>query len=466
MSRLDRFFVNDCWLLKWGNVVQQALSRSFYDHCPILLKNDVPDWGPSPFRSNNCWFSHPGFSKFVNDEWNKFEVVGRGSYVFKEKLKILKGVLKAWNKEHFGILDKKIVDQVNIINSIDAKESEGDLTSEEVSSRRVATVHLWRFSMQKDSLLCQKSRLRWLWYGDCNSKLFHASINRRRLSNAILGLNIEGVWVDDPVHIKDFVRSSFHNRFSESHWNRPKLDGVDFNCISKAENNFLTARFEELEIKEAVWGCDGDKSPGPDGFNFAFIKNSWESFKGDIYSMVEDFFHTGSLAKGCNASIVVLVPKNECLQGLGEFRPISLVGCIYKIISKLLAGRLKKVLHLIISDSQSAFMKWRYIMDGVLIANEIIEQAKKSNADDCFIFKVNFEKAYDSVNWSFLLYMMERMGFCCRWRNWIKACLQSNSVSILVNGSPTTEFGMCRGLRQGDSIAPFLFIIVAEGLVV
>ncbi|XP_019433997.1 PREDICTED: uncharacterized protein LOC109340726 [Lupinus angustifolius] len=103
-------------------------------------------------------------------------------------------------------------------------------------------------------------------------------------------------------------------------------------------------------------------------------------------------------------------------------------------------------------------------MDGVVIANEIIDQARKNKNEECFIFKVDFEKAYDSVNWSFLLYMMERMGFCVKWRNWIKSCLQSNSVSILVNGSPTSEFNMVRGLRQGDPIAPFLFLIVVEGL--
>ncbi|XP_019442242.1 PREDICTED: uncharacterized protein LOC109346956 [Lupinus angustifolius] len=103
-------------------------------------------------------------------------------------------------------------------------------------------------------------------------------------------------------------------------------------------------------------------------------------------------------------------------------------------------------------------------MDGVVIANEVIDQAKKNNFGDCFIFKVDFEKAYVCVNWSFLLYMMERMGFCLKWRSWIKSCLQSNSISILVNGSPTAEFNMTRGLRQGDPIAPFLFLIVAEGL--
>ncbi|XP_019418409.1 PREDICTED: uncharacterized protein LOC109329191 [Lupinus angustifolius] len=364
--------------------------------------------------TNNCWFSNAGFAKFVEDEWKSLEVSGRGSFVLKEKLKRLKGSLKIWNKEHFGVLDKNIADKVTLINSIDGKGSEGILSVDDIAARRSATADLWRLSRQKDNLLLQKSRQKWLR--------------------------------------------------EESHWNRPSLDGIEFNGISAEDNHFLTSRFEEEEIKEAVWSCEGDKSPGPDGFNFTFIKKSWDCVKSDIIAMVDDFYIFGDLARGCNASFIVLIPKSSSPQGLGDFRPISLVGCIHKLISKLLVGRLKRVIHSVISDCQTAFIKGRNIMDGVVIANEIIDQARKKKDGNCFIFKVDFEKAYDSVNWSFLLYMLERMGFCFKWRNWIKSCLQSNSFSILVNGSPTSEFRMARGLRQGDPIAPFLFLIVAEGL--
>jgi hypothetical protein len=102
------------------------------------------------------------------------------------------------------------------------------------------------------------------------------------------------------------------------------------------------------------------------------------------------------------------------------------------------------------------------LADGVLVINEIVDFAKKSN-EECLILKVDFEKAYDSVDWGFLVYMMRRLGFCGKWIEWMKACVCGGSMSILVNGSPTEEINIQRGLKQGDPLAPFLFLVVAEG---
>ena len=103
------------------------------------------------------------------------------------------------------------------------------------------------------------------------------------------------------------------------------------------------------------------------------------------------------------------------------------------------------------------------MLDSVLVANEVVDEMKRKKKR-WVIIKIDFEKAYDSVSWKFLYYMTARMGFCEKWVHWIKKCLESSSISILVNGSPTKEFKPSRGLRLGDPIAPFLFLIAAQGL--
>jgi len=149
---------------------------------------------------------------------------------------------------------------------------------------------------------------------------------------------------------------------------------------------------------------------------------------------------------------------------LNDYRPISLIGCSHKTMAKVLSRRLKKVLPYIIDKCQYAFMEGRQLLHSAVIANEVVEEEKRCNKS-YLVFKVDYEKAYDSVCWDFLSYMMNRMGFCTKWIKWIEGCLKSTSISILVNGIPTDEFFPQGGLREGDPLAPFLFNIVAEWLI-
>nr|GEU30517.1 RNA-directed DNA polymerase, eukaryota, reverse transcriptase zinc-binding domain protein [Tanacetum cinerariifolium] len=218
----------------------------------------------------------------------------------------------------------------------------------------------------------------------------------------------------------------------------------------------------EAEIRNAIRDCRSDKSRGPDWFTFAFYKKIWDTIKDDSTVFVQDLFNTGILPQGCNTSFIALIPKISNPMVISDFRTISLIGAQYKIIAKVMENRLAQVIDSVISHEQSAFIKNRQILDGPLMVNEVIKWCNRKKAK-LMVFKIDFEKAFNSVSWDYLFQVMCFMGFSEKWIRWIKVCLYSATSSVLVNGSPTREFHINRGLLQGDPLSPF-FIILMEGL--
>nr|GEX67515.1 putative reverse transcriptase domain-containing protein [Tanacetum cinerariifolium] len=182
---------------------------------------------------------------------------------------------------------------------------------------------------------------------------------------------------------------------------------------------FFEQQCTREEIKRAVWDCGGDRSPGPDGFTFKFITSFWDILEADVVRLVQEFFRSGSFPKGCNSSFISLIPKVPNAKFVSDFWLVSFIGCQYKIISKIPANRLSMVIASCVSSEQTTFIKGRNIPDGPLILNKVISWYQKRKKE-LMIFKVDFEKAFDSIRWDFLDLVMEKLGFGIKWRSWIQ----------------------------------------------
>ena len=171
---------------------------------------------------------------------------------------------------------------------------------------------------------------------------------------------------------------------------------------------------------------DRDKAPGPDGFIITVFQECWDVIKEDLVRVFAEFHRSGIINQSTNVSIILL-PKRNLTKKISYFRPISLITSLYKIIAKVLSRRLRGVPHETIHSTQDAFVQGRQILDAVLIANEIVDERRRSR-EEGVVFKIDFEKAYDHVRWDFLDQVLEKKGFGPRWRKWMSGSLSSVSM--------------------------------------
>nr|GFC52209.1 putative RNA-directed DNA polymerase, eukaryota, reverse transcriptase zinc-binding domain protein [Tanacetum cinerariifolium] len=281
--------------------------------------------------------------------------------------------------------------------------------------------------------LLQKAHIKWDVEGDENSKFFHRLINQKRRNQMINGLMVDGTWIMDPKLIKDTFLQFYEVKF-QAQDDQVVFPNLPYSLtLDNRDWDNLERRVNLDEIKEAIWDCGSSKASGRDGYTFAFVKKFWGTIHIDLHEFVDYFFTFSTMPHGANSSFFTLIPKVNNPTCIMDFPPISLIGIHYKIITKILANSLAKVVDKIISKEQSAFIAGCQILDGPLILTEIIEWYK-IRQKKLLIFKVDFEKAFDSISWKFMDHIPVKLAFGQKWCSWIKACLISSRASILVNG--------------------------------
>jgi hypothetical protein len=228
----------------------------------------------------------------------------------------------------------------------------------------------------------------------------------------------------------------------------PELSGENEKLCAD-ENDMLCKPFTVKEIEYALSQLEKNKAAGPDSIPIEFFQTCWDIVKDDIVELFNDF-HAGRLnVNRLNYGIITLLPKVAWASRIQQYRPIFLSNCIYKWITKILTIRISPYAEKLISKEQTAFMKGRDIMSGVMALHEILHETKRKKKCGV-ILKLDFEKAYDKVSWSFLMECLRMKGFNGKWCGWIKQVVTGGTMSVKINDQVGPYFSSHKGVRQGD----------------
>ncbi|XP_026384529.1 uncharacterized protein LOC113280094 [Papaver somniferum] len=314
--------------------------------------------------------------------------------------------LNEWNHEVFGKIDTLIQNNLIAGQIVESKLLLDPLAMEKIEAKadfkRLAKMHnvFWK----------QRATINWVEEHENNTRFFHKYASSKQRGKKISQLNINGALTSDKTIIKEEIVSYYQGLFEEDSFSRPQLDGLTFPSISHEDANKLEIKFTEEEVHMALAELAQEKAPGPDGMPIFVISKSWDLMKHDILLVMDELYYNNSIDWRLKSTFLVLIPKVQDLEFITDFRPISLMSSINKIISKFIATRLKKVLPIIISHQQSAYVEGRQIMDGAIIANECINSSQRFQ-QAVILCKIDFQKSYNNVARSFFDYVLKRMGF-------------------------------------------------------
>lgn len=302
--------------------------------------------------------------------------------------------------------------QVELVDLENCEEIIG-LTVEQMERKIWLLCENLKYLDLEETYWYERSHETWLLKGDNNTSFFHRCANGRKRKNTIISLEDGDQIIEGDDKLLEHATKYYSELFGP---------GLDFNIqtdsniwaganmITEEDNDILCQSFTEREIHNALFQMESNKAAGPDKIPIEFYQSCWETIKGDIMKLFDDFYHGKVDISRLNYGIITLLPKVKVANKIQQYRPICLLNCLYKLITKTLTIRLESVADKIIHGNQTTFMKGRNIMTGILCLHEILHE----------ILKLDFEKAYDKVNWKLLFECMEKRGFNQKWCSWIK----------------------------------------------
>ncbi|CAM8950433.1 unnamed protein product [Rhodiola kirilowii] len=464
-SRLDRALANRKWLQDFPDAAVEHIPTYSSDHMALFLKLDKRQRHlTNIFRFERMWLRDASFRDTVNRVWCAGD---QAQLTYEEKLLHLQKELTQWNKRQFGNVQQQIKDLKFELGRLKQHDRTGENIKEE--ERLSAAIDEWLH--REEILWQQRSRISWLEEGDSNTKFFHAYANSRRKRNSITKLQrLDGTECISSVDIKDEITSYFQQLYAAANQVTRSEFQSRLSCVSRkvsgSHNAILTAPYTASEVAQAVFQLHPSKAPGKDGFSAAFIQSCWSIIKDHFIADCLSFLNHGHLNNQANVTLITLIPKQKEAIKITDYRPISLIGVKEKVLSKVIANRLQQILQEVISDEQCAFVRNRLITDNVLVAQEVSHYIHNIRNQKSVYgsLKLDVAKAYDKVSWPYLFNIMLQLGFDESWARKVMKLVTSVKYSVRINEDYTDYIVPKGGLRQGDPLSPYLFIICTEGL--
>ncbi|KAL0307384.1 UNVERIFIED_CONTAM: hypothetical protein Scaly_2984900 [Sesamum calycinum] len=464
-KRLDRMLVNENWLAVWPLSKYLSSTPRTSDHAPLILQGEQGHKSAPMFRFENFMTKIPGFLSYVEDIW-KHHTVGTAMYALTRKLKALKPILRRLRQQQ-GNLTQNVHMAETFLTAAQTLNQEYQHDNVLILLEKCCRIVYCKAVALEVHMLKQRAKLSWIKGGDKCSKIFFRKINAKRATQRVYQIqNSDGILLlDYPAVTNEFVQY-----FQQLFGGTRRANQVDLshlqpfakNIIQESEAELLNSPIQRQEIKDALFDINEDSAPGPDGFSSGFFKSAWAVVKDDFCSAVNEFFDHSRMLKQLNTTLLVLIPKVNMPIKVADFRPISCCNVIYKVISKIMVKRMQLVLDKLIDSTQNAFVPGRSISTNVLLAQELLSGYNQKKLPPRCTIKVDLQKAYDMVDWGYLLAVLRLFGFPDKFISWVEQCITTASFSISLNGENHGFFNSGRGLRQGDPISPYLFVLIME----
>ena len=354
-SKIDRVFISHEWTTSYPMIMLEAQEIIVSDHVPLVLTCKGVQQRKRQFRIECFWLKYNQPKLMVSELWGKDNAHQQPIDSFHLNTKIIHRALKLWHSSSFGILPTKLQEIKDSILAMDILEEQRPLSDQEFKTRIQYREQAYELANNLEAWWRQRSRCQWLKEGDRNTKAFHAYASSRLRRNWVSSIQENGLTVSDSNAITQIFFLTMKGILGHSEEVLP----FDASAIYPTDNSgpdltFLQEPFSDEEIQRAVFQLAKNKSSGPDGLPNEFIQTYWEDLKNQIGQILRDFYDGKADLLPYNEANLVMIPKTDAPMDTSQFRPISVLNLLPKLIAKILANRLRGVLPHLISANQTA----------------------------------------------------------------------------------------------------------------